>query len=36
MDILHLRNELSLRGKNGLPFLISAAVIWVVFFIFFY
>ncbi|GGM18750.1 hypothetical protein GCM10011351_00700 [Paraliobacillus quinghaiensis] len=35
MDIKCLRNELSLRGKNGLPFLMAAAVVWVVFLVIF-
>lgn len=35
MDINLLRNELSVRGKNGLPFLLSAAFVWVIFLIIF-
>lgn len=28
MNITELRNQLSVRGKNGIPFLISGSIIW--------
>src|SRR5690625_7038186 len=30
MDIDKMRNDLSIRGKNGLPFLIAATIIWLI------
>ena len=34
-NINNLRNELSIKSKNGLPFLIAATIIWVIIFIIF-
>ena len=28
MELIGLRNDLSIRGKNGVPFILSAVVIW--------
>jgi len=30
MDIDKMRNDLSIRGKNGLPFLMAATIIWLI------
>lgn len=30
MNLIDVRNELSIRGKNGLPFLMSAVVVWLI------
>ena len=34
-NINNLRNELSIKSKNGLPFLIAATIIWIIIFIIF-
>lgn len=30
MDLIEIKNDLSIRSKNGIPFLLSATIIWIV------